>query len=139
MKKEKTVDKVLEEMLEEGIKENIKANEEIRGKKRDIDIEEIIKASWEFEKRKKSFGELSKRSTLSFGTPLAIKVAYEIAYDFARRKLKLNCDKSSLIIPYILALFVKAWEESSDTFRKYYTETYPEVVKLYEFAKKLIK
>jgi len=139
MKKEKTVDEVLEKMLEEGIMENIKADEEVKGKKREIDLEEIVNISSEFEKRKKSFGELSKRSTLSFGTPLAIKVAYEIAYDFTRRKLKLNCDKSSLIVPYILALFVKAWEESSDSFRKYYTETYPEVVRLYEFAKKLIK
>jgi len=139
MKKEKTVDKVLEKMLEEGIIENIKADEEVKDKKGEINLEEIVKISSEFEKKKKAFGELSKRSTLSFGTPLAIKVAYEIAYDFTKRKLKLNCDKSSLIVPYILTLFVKAWEESSDSFRKYYSEMYPEVVKLYEFAKKVVK
>jgi len=130
---DKKVDDILEAMFDEGLRENVGD-----GKKSEFDSNEFFRIYSEFERRKKTFGELSKRNTLSFGTPLAIKVAYEIAYDYNRRNLRENCDKAFLIVPYVLKLFVEAWENSSESFREYYRELYPSVDKLYSFAKKVL-
>lgn len=138
----KKVDEILEAMFNEGLKENVSVGNgkksENDGKKDLLDLDEFLRIYSEFERRKKTFGELSKRNTLSFGTPLAVKVAYEIAYDYNRRNLRENCDKAFLIVPYVLKLFVEAWEKSSESFREYYRELYPSVDKLYSFAKKVL-
>jgi len=135
-KEDKRVNEILEAMFDEGLRENVGDGK--KSEKDLFDLNEFFRIYSEFERRKKTFGELSKRNTLSFGTPLAVKVAYEIAYDYNRRNLRENCDKAFLIVPYVLKLFVEAWENSSESFREYYRELYPSVDKLYSFAKKVL-